>query len=250
MSIKLQKLLADQGLGSRRTIESWISTKRIKVNRRVATIGQRVSHADLIEVDGKRIRFKSVATEWLLYHKPEGEVTTRRDNQHRPTVFKKLPRPRHGRWIAVGRLDINSTGLLLFTNNGECAHYLMHPSNLVDRVYMVRVRGMLSQAELKALLSGIDLDGKQQSFMTIQFAGGQSKNFWYQVTLQEGQYREVRRLFSALGHEVGRLMRIQYGGIKLPSHLKRGQYNLASSKDFAFLRQVEQACRKKSHIPY
>ncbi len=224
--IKLQKHLADLGLGSRRRIEQWIEQGRIKVNRQKATIGDRVSPSDRIEVDGKRVHSKrnKFQVEWLAYHKPEGEITTRRDPQGRTSVFSQLPRPRYGRWISVGRLDINTSGLLLFTNNGEQANYLMHPSNEVKRIYMARVHGKLSQEEMQQLKRGIQIEEGVAKFEAIEFAGGQSNNFWYRVTLTQGHYREVRRLFSHLGHEVGRLMRIQYGEFTLPSSLKRGQW--------------------------
>lgn len=242
---KLQKVLADKGIASRRTIETWITKGRIKVNKQPATIGMRVDNRDRIEIDGKRVRKKSPTEliEWLIYHKPEGEITSRLDPDKRPCVFHKLPRPKNGRWISVGRLDINSSGLLVFTTSGVCANYLMHPSNQIDRVYMARVRGMLSQSELRQLREGVNLDGQLTRFKHIEFAGGESKNFWYRVSLSEGQYREVRRLFSLLEHEVGRLMRIEYGGIHLPPSLKRGQYRFVTKQDFKFLANVENACK-------
>lgn len=224
--MKLHKYLADQGLGSRRLMEVWIRQGKIRINKRIATIGERVSASDCIEINGKRLRHKSplAQKEWLAYHKPEGQITTRKDPQGRTSVFSQLPRPRCGRWISVGRLDINSSGLLLFTNDGEQANYMMHPKNQIKRVYMARVRGKLSQAEMQQLHQGIHLPEGKAQLTKIEFAGGENKNFWYRITLTQGYYREIRRLFAHLGHDVGRLMRIQYGDFTLPFGLKRGQW--------------------------
>lgn len=235
--MKLQKLLADQGLGSRRKMEQWIKQGRVNINQQKAVIGDRACADDRISVDGKRLRINSPKwqTQWLVYHKPEGEITTRKDPQGRISVFSQLPRPRSGRWISVGRLDINSSGLLLFTTNGEQANFLMHPKNQIKRVYMARVRGKLSQEKIQQLKQGIVLPEGLAKLSEIEFAGGESKNFWYRVTLHQGYYREIRRLFAHLGHDIGRLMRIQYGEFTLPIGLKRGQWRYLNANKLPYI---------------
>ena len=234
-AIRLQKLLAEAGLGSRRTVEEWIRTGRLTVGGRAAQLGDRAAPADEVRLDGKRLKLGAgVATphELLLYYKPAGEVTTRSDPQGRPTVFERLPPPRRGRWINVGRLDVNTTGLLLLTTDGKLAHRLMHPSSEVEREYLVRVRGRPSQEVLAQLLLGVKLEDGAASFGRITAdtweeaggagGGGSGSHSTFRVVLTEGRNREVRRLWQAVGFEVSRLKRIRYGPIELPRDLKPG----------------------------
>lgn len=225
MDEKLQKVLANLGYASRREIERWITAGRISVNGKQATLGDRVSAEDKIMVDGRYTQRKKEqsATRVLVLNKPIDTVCTSSDPEGRPTVFKLLPRLYRERWIAVGRLDINSTGLLLFTNNGELANRLMHPSHEVEREYAVRVLGQVSPETIKMLETGVELDDGTAKFVTICDAGGQGANHWYHVTLKEGRNREVRRLWEAVGHKVSRLHRIRYGPVQLPRSIKPGR---------------------------
>jgi len=231
--VRLQKLLAEAGLGSRRAVEEWIRAGRLNVGGRKAQLGDRASAADDVRLDGKRLKLgtgKARPHELLLYYKPVGEVTTRSDPEGRPTVFERLPPPRHGRWINVGRLDVNTTGLLLLTTDGRLAHRLMHPSSEVEREYLVRVRGRPSQEVLAQLLLGVRLEDGAASFDRITAesweeagAGGSRSNSSFRVVLTEGRNREVRRLWQAVGFEVSRLKRVRYGPIELPRDLKPGE---------------------------
>ena len=223
--IRLQKLLAEAGLGSRRTIEDWIRAGRVSVGGRTAQLGERASRTDEVCLDGRRLDLGSEepASELLLYYKPLGEVTTRRDPAGRPTVFERLPMPHHGRWISVGRLDVNTAGLLLLTTDGELAHRLMHPSGEVEREYLVRVRGRPGPEAIRALLEGVVLEDGPARFDRIRPEGaGQGAHSSFRVVLHEGRNREVRRLWEAIGFEVGRLLRIRYGPIQLPSGMRPG----------------------------
>lgn len=224
---KLHKVLADAGIGSRREMEELILAGRVSVNGTPAHIGQRIGHTDQVKVNGKPIRFRvqPPPVRVLAYHKPAGEIVTKSDPQHRVTVFKKLPSVKFGRWITVGRLDVNTEGLLLFTTSGELANRLMHPRNEVEREYAVRVLGELEDEQLEQLRSGIDLgDGQAPAqFDQIEPAGGEGANRWYKVVIREGRNREVRRMFEAVGRTVSRLIRIRYGLVALPSSLRRGQ---------------------------
>ena len=230
MSEKLQKVLARAGFGSRRQLEGWIEEGRISVNGQPASLGDRVEpDRDEIRVDGRPVKVdaaEKIPPRILLYHKPAGEVSSRSDPQGRPTVFDHLPRLRHGRWVQVGRLDFNTSGLLLFTTDGELAHALMHPSREFEREYAVRVRGRLAEEQRKALLDGVMLDDGESRFLSIEDAGGgeDASNQWYHVTLVGGRYREVRRLFDSQGLEVSRLMRVRFGDIRLPSTLRQGRW--------------------------
>jgi 23S rRNA pseudouridine2605 synthase len=232
--IRLQKLLASAGLGSRRTVEAWIRAGRVTVGGRLARLGDRASAADDVRLDGTKLELKLVsntpARQVLLYYKPVGEVTTRRDPQRRPTVFDRLPKPAAGRWITVGRLDVNTAGLLLFTTDGGLAHRLMHPSSEIEREYLVRVRGRPEPAVLRALNEGVRLADGPARFDRIGAdgadPGGRGDSF--RVVLHEGRNREVRRLFEAVGFEVSRLLRIRYGPIGLPRDLRPGAARLAS----------------------
>ncbi|MFZ9116563.1 MAG: pseudouridine synthase [Burkholderiaceae bacterium] len=223
---KLHKVLADAGVGSRREMEELILAGRVSVNGTPAHIGQRISHRDQVKVNGKpiRIRVTPPPVRVLAYHKPAGEIVTRSDPQQRVTVFKRLPPAKVGRWITVGRLDVPTEGLLLFTTSGELANRLMHPRSEVEREYAVRVLGeLLPEAEQK-LLEGVDLgDGPTARFDKLEPAGGEGANRWYRVVIREGRNREVRRMFEAVGLTVSRLLRVRYGSIALPSTLRRGQ---------------------------
>lgn len=224
-SVKLQKALADAGLGARREIEEWIAAGRVQVNGELAHLGQRVLPTDKVKVGGRlvNLRFAKRLPRLLLYHKPEGEIVSRHDPQGRPSVFNALPRLRGSRWIAIGRLDFNSCGLLLFTTDGALANRLMHPRYRLEREYAVRVLGRIEPEALQRLTEGIELEDGMAKFIRLQEAGGEGANHWYRVTLEEGRNREVRRMFAAVGVTVSRLMRVRYGPIALPAGLKRGQ---------------------------
>ena len=226
-SEKLQKVLARAGLGSRRALEAWISAGRVKVNGLEARLGDRVGPADRIEVDG-RVLGRSADVEpqvrVLLYNKPQGEICTRSDPEGRPTCFERLPRLATGRWIAVGRLDYNTSGLLLFTTDGELANRLMHPSAELDREYAVRVHGTVADEVLTRLKEGVLLEDGPARFSDVQFYGGDGANRWYHVVLMEGRNREVRRLWESQGVEVSRLKRVRFGPLVLPSTLVAGRW--------------------------
>lgn len=226
MDEKIQKVLASLGYASRREIERWIEAGRVKVNGEVIGVGTRVGPDDDIVVDGKPVTRgqADLPTRVLIYHKQSGEVSTRNDPEGRPCVFDHLPRLRKARWIAVGRLDINTTGLLLFTDNGELANRLMHPSYELEREYAVRVLGEVTPEQIASLQQGVELEDGPARFVSINDAGGSGANHWYHVSLLEGRNREVRRLWEAVGHQVSRLHRIRYGAISLPRSLRLGQY--------------------------
>lgn len=226
---RLQKALAGVGLGSRRAIEEWIRDGRIAVNGRTAELGVRVKPGDRITLDGREISLAAgaaVDTAVLGYHKPLGEVTTRSDPQGRPTVFERLPAAPSGRWIVVGRLDVNTSGLLLFTNDGELAHRLMHPSSEVEREYLTRLDRAPSPAELQRLRTGVELEDGWARFDRLEESPSADGYAWFRGILHEGRNREVRRLFSAVGCEVERLQRLRYGPISLPADLRPGQARL------------------------
>jgi 23S rRNA pseudouridine2605 synthase len=230
MSDKLQKLMAHAGLGSRREIETWIADGRITVNGKRAKLGDRAEAADRVLLDGKLMSLSEVGGEKikaLIYHKPEGEICTRKDPKDRPTIFENLPGIPGGRWVSVGRLDINTSGLILLTNNGELANKLMHPSTGVEREYLVRIRGAASEETIKTLTrDGVDIDGKPAKFERVLASdmADEGTNHWYKVVIKEGRYREVRRMWDAVGHTVSRLKRIRYGTIRLTRDIKRGQH--------------------------
>jgi 23S rRNA pseudouridine2605 synthase len=222
---RLQKILATQGVGSRRMIEGWISEGLVMLNGKTAKLGDVASRGDLIEVRGQKIPVSDAAPirRVLIYHKPEGEINSTSDPEGRPTVFGALPAIRQGRWISVGRLDFNTSGLLLVTNDGELANRLMHPSNQIERTYAVRVLGGLTEAQIKQLTTEVQLDDGPAKFDHFAEAGGTGANRWYHVTLREGRNREVRRMVEAVGGVVSRLIRISYGGVALPPRLKPGR---------------------------
>lgn len=228
MDEKLQKVLARRGLASRREIERWISAGRIKVNGKLATLGDRVSASDKIEVDGRVLRApqQEEAPRVLLYHKPIGEVCSRSDPDGRPTVFRSLPKLKTGRWLNIGRLDINTSGLLLFTTDGELANAMMHPSSGIDREYMVRVQGDVDDDMIERLSKGVELEDGFARFTDIQEGRGKGtgSNRWFYVVLMEGRNREVRRLWESQGVKVSRLKRVRFGNTVIPSAVKAGRF--------------------------
>lgn len=236
MSERLQKLLAGAGLGSRRQIEGWIREGRITVDGHVAQLGERATVEADIRLDGAALQLAPTAQrEVLIYHKCAGEVTTRHDPDGRPTVFDQLPPPRSGRWIVVGRLDTNTTGLLLFTNDGELAHRLMHPSSEIEREYLVRVHGLPGPETLDRLRQGVVLEDGLAAFDRIELGGQSGSHAWYRVVLREGRNREVRRLWSAVGFEVSRLARLRYGPVTLPDDLSPGRSRLLAAQQASLL---------------
>ncbi len=229
---KLQKVLADLGFGSRREMERWIEAGRIGVDGSVARLGDRVKRGQRIEVDGQTVAQDEVEqVRCLLYHKPVGEVCSRKDPEGRRTVFDSLPKLKNGRWISIGRLDYNTSGLLLFTTDGELANALMHPSSVIEREYLVRVMGDVTEAILERLRVGVDLDDGPARFTDIQEGGGDGINRFFYVVLMEGRNREVRRLWESQGLTVSRLKRVRYGNVFIPSKLKKGQWMELPQKD-------------------
>ncbi|MCR8960239.1 rRNA pseudouridine synthase [Variovorax sp. S2] len=239
-SPKLHKVLAQAGLGSRLEMEALILQGRISVNNEPAHIGQRIQYGDQVKINGKPIRYRIAPPppRVIAYHKPVGEVVTHDDPQNRPTVFRKLPRLQQGKWQSVGRLDLNTEGLLLFSSSGDLANQLMHPRFGLEREYAVRVLGALSAEEKKKLLEGVRLDDGMAQFGTIEEGGGEGSNCWYRVTISEGRNREVRRLFESVGHAVSRLIRIRYGAMVLPRGLKRGAWMELDERDISALFQA------------
>jgi len=222
---KLQKVLARAGLGSRREMERWIEEGRITVNGAVAHLGDRVGGRDRVAVDGKALAPPAAReVRCILYHKPPGEVCSRRDPEGRRTVFERLPRLKSGRWISIGRLDFNTSGLLLFTTDGELANALMHPSSAIEREYMVRVMGDVREDMLQRMLEGVMLEDGPARFTDIQEGGGDGVNRWFYVVLMEGRNREVRRLWESQGLTVSRLKRVRYGDVFIPAKVKQGQW--------------------------
>jgi 23S rRNA pseudouridine2605 synthase len=240
---KLHKVLAQAGMGSRLEMEQLILEGRITVNNEPAHIGQRVQFGDHVKVNGKPIRFRIEAppARVIAYHKPVGEVVTHDDPQNRPTVFRRLPKLYQGKWQSVGRLDLNTEGLLLFTSSGELANNLMHPRFGLEREYAVRVLGALNKDERQRLLDGVKLDDGVAQFGSIEDGGGEGSNCWYRVTISEGRNREVRRMFEAVGHAVSRLIRIRYGAMVLPRGLKRGAWMELDEGDIKALMQAVSA---------
>ena len=222
---KVQKVLARAGLGSRREIERWIEAGRVAVNGKAARIGDRVDDHDRLAVDGRTIDLAPAQeARCILYHKPPGEVCSRSDPEGRRTVFGRLPNLKSGRWISIGRLDFNTSGLLLFTTDGDLANGLMHPSSNIEREYMVRVMGDVQEDMLRRMLEGVMLDDGMARFADIQDGGGDGINRWYYVVLMEGRNREVRRLWESQGLTVSRLKRVRYGDVFIPSKVKQGQW--------------------------
>ena len=239
-SPKLHKVLAQSGLGSRIEMERLIADGQVSVNQEPAHVGQRVQFGDQIKVNGKlvKVRIAPPAPRVIAYHKPAGEVVTHDDPQNRPTVFRRLPRLYQGKWQSVGRLDLNTEGLLLLTSSGELANQLMHPRFGLEREYAVRSLGKLSNDQKQSLLDGITLEDGLAQFGSIEEGGGEGSNCWYRVTISEGRNREVRRMFEAVGHAVSRLIRIRYGAMVLPRGLKRGAFVELREYDIRALMQA------------
>lgn len=223
---KLQKILAQSGLGSRRDMEELMRSGRVTVNGSPATVGARVGPSDVIQVNGQAISRAAdrIPPRVLIYYKPEGEIVSRDDPGGRPSVFDRLPQPRGAKWLAVGRLDLNTSGLLILTTSGELANRMMHPRYELEREYAVRVLGRLTPEQQEKLLSGIQLKDGMARCEAVHDQGGEGANHWYHVVIREGRNREVRRLFEALRLRVSRLMRVRFGAVSLPRNLKRGQF--------------------------
>ncbi len=241
---RAQKAMSRLGFGSRREIERWIQQGRVKVNGKAIELGAKVREGDQVQCNGRRVFIKPPSREVriLAYNKPEGEVCSRKDESGRRTVYKNLPGLPNGRWVSIGRLDINTSGLLLFTNDGELANRLMHPSHEIEREYAVRVNGRVDDSKIRQLLRGVALEDGPASFDSIDYAGGQEghegANHWYHVVLREGRNREVRRLWEAVDTRVSRLIRLRYGNISLPRNLRQGK---TVEVDFDL---VEQLCQQ------
>jgi len=229
---KLQKVLARTGIGSRREMERWIEQGRFAIDGRRATLGDRIFPTQLVTLDGKPVDLgSSEQVRCLLYHKPVGEVCSRKDPEGRRTVFDSLPHVGSGRWIVIGRLDFNTSGLLLFTTDGELANALMHPSSMIEREYLVRVMGNVGESTLENLTRGVMLDDGLARFTDVVDGGGDGINHWFYVVLMEGRNREVRRLWESQGMTVSRLKRVRYGNVFLPSRLKKGEWMELPEKD-------------------
>jgi 23S rRNA pseudouridine2605 synthase len=230
---RLQKVLAVSGFGSRRDMEELIASGRVTVNGEPAKIGMTVSSRDIVRIDRRAVRLQTepLLPRVLIYHKLEGEIVSQDDPEKRASVFDKLPHIRGAKWVSIGRLDINTSGLIMFTTSGELANHFMHPRYEVEREYAVRVMGELTVGQMLQLTQGIELDDGVAAFDVIQDRGGEGSNHWYQVVLREGKNREVRRLFEALGFMVSRLMRVRFGPINLPPRLKRGQMLALEDKE-------------------
>ncbi|WP_067867763.1 23S rRNA pseudouridine(2605) synthase RluB [Neptuniibacter marinus] len=238
---KIHKVLARSGIGSRREMERWIKDGRISVNNQVATLGDRIAEGDVVSVDGTIVNLifdKQAERRVLVYNKPVGEICTRHDPEGRPTVFDHLPPLKEGRWIAIGRLDINTSGLLLFTTDGELANALMHPSAQIDREYAVRVLGSVDDALLKRLTDGVLLEDGMARFTDVQFFDGEGANKWYHCVVMEGKNREVRRLWESQEVQVSRLKRVRFGPIFLPSDVRAGTWKMMEDKEVKSLSQM------------
>ncbi|MBA6294879.1 23S rRNA pseudouridine(2605) synthase RluB [Colwellia sp. MB02u-9] len=241
MSEKLQKVLARAGAGSRREMETYISAGRVSVEGKTAYLGDRVEGNELIRVDGHQIKLKALEEDFcrvLMYNKPEGEMCTRKDPEGRPTVFDRLPKLDGSRWVAVGRLDINTSGMLLFTTDGELANRLMHPSKQVEREYAVRIFGDVNEAMLQTLRHGVKLEDGTAKFQKITYRGGEGRNHWFHVVLSEGRNREVRRLWESQDVQVSRLIRVRYGDMEMKRQLPLGGWTELNLKDVNYYRTL------------
>lgn len=235
---RLQKLIAQAGLASRRQAETWIESGRVQVNGQPAKLGDRATPDDVVTVDGRPLPESAETCQVVAYHKPAGQITSRSDERGRPTVFDHLPELSHGRWIAVGRLDFQTSGLLLLTTDGQLANRLMHPSGQVQRRYMARVRGTPNREQLERLTAGVDLEDGAAKFEYVREKRGKGSNRWYEVALREGRNREVRRMWQAVGLEVSRLIRIGYGPISLDRGHPAGEVRWLSGKEIQALKDV------------
>jgi len=251
MSERIQKALAQAGHGSRRQVEAWVQEGRIIVNGKVATLGEHITEDDKVLLDGKQLRLKfkhELPLKVIIYHKPVGEICTRNDPERRATIYDNLPKLRGGRWVAVGRLDVNTSGMLLLTTSGELANKLMHPSSGMEREYAVRVLGEVDRDMLKQLREGVELEDGRAAFDTIRDAGGQGANHWYHVIIKEGRKREVRRLWESQGVTVSRLIRVRFGDITLPRGLAAGKFvDLDMASLNKLLRTVDMPAIEKKH---
>lgn len=240
-SERIQKVLARAGLGSRREIEGWIKAGRIRLNGRTASLGDCMDRHSRVQLDGRPLalnRRSPLRTRVLLYHKPAGEICTRQDRQERETVYRSLPGLKTGRWIGIGRLDINTSGLLLFTNDGDLANFMMHPSNEIEREYAVRVLGKVDKKVMENLLAGVRLQDGLARFESIRDAGGEGANHWYHVVISEGRNRGVRRLWESQGLTISRLIRIRYGPCTLGNRLRPGRYAEMTANEVKQLKQT------------
>ena len=234
MKHRIHKVLAEHGHGSRRGIEKLIKQNKVEVNGKIAKIGQLVSEKDSFKIEGKSIFLNpkdQKDTRILIYNKSVGEVSSRRDPENRPTIFDNLPRLNSGRWVSVGRLDINTSGLILFTNNGELANKLMHPSSLIEREYVARIHGLVTRKIVQKLVDGVKLEDGLASFTDVQEGKKGKTNQWFAMVIMEGRTREVRRLWESQNLQVSRLKRVRYGDIFLPANLKQGSYKELSKSE-------------------
>ncbi|HIC47232.1 MAG TPA: pseudouridine synthase [Methylophaga aminisulfidivorans] len=246
MAERIQKVLARAGYGSRRQVETWIKEGRVTRNGELASLGDQISEGDRLKLDNKPLSPKRLwqepAKQVILYNKPVGEVCTRKDPEGRRTIFQSLPIPEQGRWVSVGRLDLNTSGLIILTTDGELANRLMHPSHEMDREYAVRVLGEVTSEMMQTLRDGVMLEDGEAKFADIQESGGEGANKWYHVVIQEGRNREVRRLWESQGVQVSRLMRVRYGPIIIPNNLRMGHWTKLEGSDLDYL--YEQAGMK------
>jgi 23S rRNA pseudouridine2605 synthase len=251
MGVRINKALAQAGLGSRRKVETWITEGRIRVNGQLAQLGQQLEAGDQVTFDDQPVELPQDSERRLiLYNKPVGEVCTRDDPEGRPTVFDSLPPLESGRWISVGRLDVNTGGLLLFTTDGALAHRLMHPSGEIEREYAVRVLGDVTDEALVALTTGVELDDGEARFMRVVPGGGEGANRWFSVVLAEGRQREVRRLWEALGYKVSRLLRVRFGNVSLPREMRQGAIIELHEDQIASLeKSIHSGRRKRARTP-
>ncbi len=235
---RIQKILARAGLGSRREIERWIQEGRVTVNGTAIELGYHLKQGDHLQINGRVVKWEKYAEQpdrVLIYHKPAGELVTRRDPEGRPTIFSRLPHLAVGRWIAVGRLDINTSGLILVTNNGELANRLMHPSRQVEREYAVRILGEVDEAMLERLRNGVELEDGPAQFDAVEFFAGEGANKWYYATVKQGRNRLVRRLWESQGVKVSRLIRVRYGEVMLPESVRAHDFIELEAKEVAKL---------------
>ena len=238
MKTRIHKILADHGIGSRRGIESLIKQRKVKVNGKLATLGQLVSEHDIFEVEGRTVRLSKKdpsKKRILMYNKKVGEISSRNDPDHKKTIFDSLPKLKSGRWVSVGRLDINTSGLILFTNDGSLANQLMHPSSNIEREYIARVHGQVTDQILNNLMKGVKLEDGFAKFTDVQGGRKGNTNQWFAMVIMEGRTREVRRLWESQGLEISRLKRVRYGSLFLPASLKKGAFKELSKSEISAL---------------